>query len=79
VRLPTEDVSLPRDQVGDLLHVLHRVEDWLRHADPDTRAELAVFLNAPGNGALAAAGLIDALGRHTVVLHQHLAGKEQPR
>jgi hypothetical protein len=70
---PTGPVTLAGEQAEDLLHVLGRVEDWLRHADPDTRTDLAAFLNAPGNGALAAAGLIDALGRHTAILHQRLA------
>jgi hypothetical protein len=65
-------LTLHPDQADDLAHLLHQVEDWLRHAGDDARADLATFLNAPGNGALAAAGLIEALGCHAALLHQRL-------
>jgi hypothetical protein len=65
-------VLLDRGDVEDLTHLLGRVEDWLRHAGDDTRADLAEFLNTPGHGRLAAAGLVASLGEHTAVLHRRL-------
>jgi hypothetical protein len=65
-------VVLHRDEADDLARLLDRVEDWLRHAGDDARTDLAVFLNTAGNGALAAAGLIDLLGAHATVLHRRI-------
>ena len=48
------------------------VEDWLRHAGADTDHELAQFFNGPGNGRLAATGLIDLLGWHAATLQRRL-------
>ncbi|MEU3456880.1 hypothetical protein ABZ671_25255 [Micromonospora sp. NPDC006766] len=70
--MPGPLLGLHRDDVDDLAHLLGRIEDWLRHADPDTRADLAAFLNGPGNGALAATGLLHALDQHTLQLRQLL-------
>jgi hypothetical protein len=67
---PTPDpvVSLHLDEADDLAHLLGRVEDWLRHAGGDTHADLIEFLGGPGNGRLAVAGLLDALGGHAATL-----------
>jgi hypothetical protein len=65
-------VTLRRLDVEYLAHLLDRVEDWLRHAGDDARDDLAEFLNQPGNGRLAAAGLITSLGEHTATLHHRL-------
>ncbi|MGI5238438.1 hypothetical protein [Dactylosporangium sp. CA-139066] len=69
---PVHRVHLDRDDVDDLARLLRRVEDWLRHAGADTRDDLAEFLNGPGNGVLAATGLLHALDHHTLQLHQLL-------
>jgi hypothetical protein len=69
---PRQPVVLPRLDIEDLAHLLNRVEDWLRHAGDDTISDLAEFFNTPGNGRLAAAGLVDLLGRHLAALHQQL-------
>ena len=68
----TSGVVLHRLDIGDLAHLLARVEDWLRHAGDDTVDDLVEFFNRPGNGRLAAAGLVDLLGRHVATLHQQL-------
>lgn len=73
-----EPVCLDRDLADDLARLLSRIEDWLRHADPDTRTDLAAFLDDPGNGALAAAGLLHALDQHTLQLHR-LLHEQDPR
>ena len=65
-------VLMHRPDVEDLTHLLGRVEDWLRHAGHDTQEDLAEFLNTPGHGRLAAAGLVASLGEHTAVLHRRL-------
>lgn len=67
---PTPDpmVMLHHDEADDLAHLLGRVEDWLRHASGDTADELVRFFNGPGNGRLAVAGLIEALGCHAATL-----------
>jgi hypothetical protein len=67
-----ELITLHRLDVEYLSHLLDRVEDWLRHASDDARDDLAEFLNQPGNGRLAAAGLITSLGEHTAALHRRL-------
>jgi hypothetical protein len=67
-----ELVTLHRLDVEYLTHLLDRVEDWLRHAGDDARDDLAEFLNQPGNGRLAAAGLITSLSQHTAALHRQL-------
>ena len=63
-------VVLAVDEVDDLARLLDRVEDWLRHAGGDTFDDLAQFFNGPGNGMLAATGLIDLLGRHAAALRR---------
>ena len=63
---------LGRDEADDLAHLLDRIEDWLRHAGDDARTDLAEFLNTSGNGALAAAGLIDLLAGHAAALHRQI-------
>ena len=69
---PTHDpmVTLHLDEADDLAHLLGRVEDWLRHAGDDCRDELVQFFNNPGNGRLAIAGLIEALGCHAATLQR---------
>jgi hypothetical protein len=67
-----ELVALHRLDVEDLAHLLDRVEDWLRHAGDDTVDDLVEFFHAPGNGRLAAAGMVDLLGRHAATLHRRL-------
>jgi len=67
-----DQVVLDRDDACELAGVLDRVEDWLRHAGYDAREDLAAFLNGPGNGQLAAAGLIELLGVHGAALHRRL-------
>jgi hypothetical protein len=67
-----DTIVLHRLDVEDLAHLLGRVEDWLRHAGDNARDDLAEFLNAGGNGRLAAAGLVATLGEHTAVLHRRL-------
>jgi hypothetical protein len=78
--LPHHDadpVLLDRDAADDLAHRLTRVEDWLRHASDEAREDLAGFFNTAGNGRLAAAGLIELLGQHAMLLHRHL--RQVPR
>lgn len=61
---------LDHDQVDDLVWLLDRVADWLRHAGDDTRDDLAEFFNRAGNGRLATAGLIASLDTHALLLHR---------
>jgi hypothetical protein len=65
-------VVLDADEAADLARLLEVIEDWLRHADPDARADLAGFLDRTGHGRLAAAGLLTAIGHSTVALHRRL-------
>jgi hypothetical protein len=65
-------VMLHRTDAEYLAHLLDRVEDWLRHAGDDTRDDLAEFLNTPGNGRLAAAGLLASIAENHAVLHLRL-------
>ena len=62
------------DEAQELAWLLVRVEDWLRHAGHDAREDLAGFLDGPGHGRLAAAGLLDLLGGHAAALHRQLKG-----
>jgi hypothetical protein len=48
------------------------VEDWLLHTSDAARTDLAGFLDGPGHGRLAAAGLAAAIGHNAVVLHHRL-------
>ncbi|MET7427337.1 hypothetical protein [Dactylosporangium sp. NPDC005555] len=73
-----DPLRLDRDHAADLAHLLGRIEDWLRHADTGTHDDLTTFLDGPGNGALAAAGLLHALDQHTLQLHQ-LLQEQEPR
>jgi hypothetical protein len=66
--MPDPVIVLDLDEADDLACLLDRVEDWLRHAGGDTFDDLAAFFNGPGNGVLAAAGLIDLLGGHAATL-----------
>jgi len=68
-----DQVVLDRDDADELVRVLDRVEDWLRHAGHDAVEDLAAFLDGPGNGHLAAAGLIELLGTHGAALHRRLS------
>lgn len=68
--IPDPVVTLYLDEADDLAHLLGRVEDWLRHTGGDTFDELARFLDGPGNGRLAAAGLIDLIGCHAATLQR---------
>jgi hypothetical protein len=72
---PGAFVVLEPDEAGDLAHLLELIVDWLSHADDDTRADLAGYLNNGGHGALAAAGLLRTIELVTVGLHHQL--KEQ--
>ena len=65
-------VVLDCDEAADLARLLDLIEDWLRHADDDARADLAGFLDGSGNGQLAAAGLATLLGHHALALHHRL-------
>jgi hypothetical protein len=65
-------VVLDPDEAADLARLLGVVEDWLLHADDDTRADLAGFLDGVGNGHLAAAGLATLAGHHALTLHRRL-------
>ena len=67
-----EAVVLDRDEAAELVHLLTRVEDWLRHASDDTREELAGFLDGVGHGRLATAGLVDLLGCHAAALYHRV-------
>jgi hypothetical protein len=70
-------VPLDRVDVEYLLHLINRVEDWLRHASHDAQDDLAEFLNTPGNGRLAAAGLITSLSENAALLDQRLRDKDR--
>jgi hypothetical protein len=70
---PTEPmIGLHLDEADDLARLLGQLEDWLQHAGNDTVDLLAGFFNGPGHGALAAAGLIDLIGRHAARLHRQV-------
>lgn len=65
-------VVLDPDEAADLARLLDLIEDWLLHADDDTRADLAGFLDGNGHGHLAAAGLATLLGHNATTLHRRL-------
>lgn len=65
-------VVLDLDEAADLTRLLDLIEDWLRHADADTRADLAGFLDGSGHGRLAAAGLTAVIEQTAVSLHRRL-------
>lgn len=65
-------VVLDCDQAADLARLLDLIEDWLRHADDDARADLAGFLDSSGHGYLAAAGLAALVEQNAVTLHRRL-------
>jgi hypothetical protein len=67
---PTIGVHL--DEAEDLLHLLGRIEDWLRHCDSATVDDITHFFNGPGNGRIVVAGLISLLGSHSCTLQQRL-------
>ena len=69
---PEPHIALYLDEADDLARLLNQVEDWLRHSDQDTYTSLADFLNGPGHGRLAAAGLIDLLATHATTLNRRL-------
>ncbi|MCI0690236.1 MAG: hypothetical protein L0Y54_23810 [Sporichthyaceae bacterium] len=66
-------VLLDRDDAEYLRDLLGRVEEWLRHAGYETVEDLAEFLNTPGNGRLAAAGMLASLGEGVAWLNLRLA------
>jgi hypothetical protein len=65
-------VVLDVDEAADLAALLDLIEDWLRHADDDARADLAGFLDGSGHGHLAAAGLATTIGQASITLHHRL-------
>jgi hypothetical protein len=65
-------VVLDPDEATDLARLLDLIEDWLLHADDDTQADLAGFLDGTGHGQLAAAGLATLLGHTATTLHRRL-------
>ena len=65
-------VVLDPDEAADLARLLDLIEDWLRHADDDARADLADFLDGSGHGHLAAAGLVALVEQSTLTLHRRL-------
>lgn len=65
-------VVLDPDEAADLARLLDLIEDWLRHADDDARADLAGFLDGSGHGQLAAAGLAALVEQNAVTLHRRL-------
>ena len=69
---PANSVILDLDEAADLARLLDLIEDWLRHADDDARADLAGFLDGSGHGHLAAAGLAATVEQTAVSLHHRL-------
>jgi hypothetical protein len=69
---PVNGVVLDVDEAADLARLLDLIEDWLRHADDDARADLAGFLDGSGHGHLAAAGLAAVVEQSAVSLHRRL-------
>lgn len=67
-----QGVVLDPDEAADLARLLNLIEDWLLHADDDTRADLAGFLDGSGHGHLAAAGLATLVGHNATTLHRRL-------
>ncbi|MEU5943899.1 hypothetical protein ABZ807_33235 [Micromonospora sp. NPDC047548] len=65
-------VVLDPDEAADLARLLDLIEDWLRHADHDTQADLAGFLDGSGHGHLAAAGLASLVEHNALTLHRRL-------
>jgi hypothetical protein len=65
-------VVLDCDEAADLACLLEVIEDWLLHADDDTRADLAGFLDGSGHGPLAAAGLAHLVRQNCATLHHRL-------
>jgi hypothetical protein len=66
-------VVLHADEAADLARLLDLIEDWLRHADHDARADLAGFLDGSGHGHLAAAGLAAIVEQNALSLHRRLS------
>lgn len=65
-------VVLDADEAADLARLLDLIEDWLRHADDDARADLAGYLDGCGHGHLAAAGLITTVEQTALSVHRRL-------
>jgi hypothetical protein len=65
-------VVLDLDEAADPARLLDLIEDWLRHADDDARADLAGFLDGSGHGHLAAAGLAAVVEQNALTLHRRL-------
>jgi hypothetical protein len=70
-------VVLDLDEAADLARLLDLIEDWLRHADDDARADLAGFLDGSGHGHLAAAGLAAVVEQNALSLHRRLRKAHQ--
>jgi hypothetical protein len=70
-------VLLDHDEAADLARLLDLIEDWLRHADDDARADLAGYLDGSGHGHLAAAGLACIVEQNALTLHRRL--RKAPR
>jgi hypothetical protein len=69
---PGPGVVLDLDEAADLARLLDLIEDWLRHADDDARADLAGYLDGCGHGHLAAAGLAATVEQTALSLHRRL-------
>jgi hypothetical protein len=69
---PVNGVVLDADEAADLARLLDLIEDWLRHADDDARADLAGYLDGSGHGHLAAAGLAATVEQTALSLHRRL-------
>ena len=56
-------IHLYTDEAEDLVMLLGRIEDWLMHSGTCTYDDICSFFNEPGNGRLAAEGLISMLAK----------------
>lgn len=65
-------IALYLDEAGELVELLHSLQDWLGHAGAGTYEEITDFFNRPGNGRLAVAGLVSLLGNHAYNINRRL-------
>jgi len=65
-------IHLYLDEADELVNLLRRLEDWLQHGGAGTHEEITDFFNGPGNGRLAATGLVSLLGNHAHTINRRL-------
>lgn len=65
-------IGLHLHEADELVDLLRRLEDWLRHAGEGTYQEITEFFDGAGNGRLAVAGLIALLDNHAHTLGHRL-------